>query len=189
MGAPTGTNVPGAGSAPAMAAGGGTNQPGRGGPTGGRGGGFGGGADLFTDTLLNEIIPMVDSTYRTIPDREHRAMAGLSMGAGQTFQIVLNHPETFSGMGAFSGGAGGIDDLKSAYNGIFADAGAINNKIKVMFFSMGTAENLTAADNLDKLLTDAHINHVYYKSPGTAHEWQSWRRSLHEFAPLLFQTP
>ena len=57
-----------------------------------------------------------------------------------------------------------------------------------MFFSMGTAENLTATRNLDKLLTDAHINHVYYESPGTAHEWQTWRRSLHQFAPLLFQT-
>jgi enterochelin esterase family protein len=178
MGAPAGTNAPG-----------GTNQPGRGGPSGGRGGGFGGAANLFTDTLLHEIIPIVDSTYRTIPDREHRAMAGLSMGAGQTFQIVLNHPETFSAMGAFSGGANGVDDLKTAYNGIFADAGAFNKKIKVMFFSMGTAENLAAAHNLDKLLTDAHISHVYYESPGTAHEWQSWRRSLHEFAPLLFQTP
>ncbi len=174
MGAPAGTNAPG-----------GTNQPGRGGPPGG----FGGAANLFTDTLLHEIIPMVDATYRTIPDREHRAMAGLSMGAGQTFQIVLNHPETFSAMGAFSGGARGIDDLKTAYNGIFTDADAFNKKIKVMFFSMGTAEELTAAHNLDKLLTDARIHHVYYESPGTAHEWQSWRRSLHEFAPLLFQTP
>jgi len=193
MGAAAGTNAPAGSSAPAMAAGGGTNQPGRGAPfgagRGGRGGGFGGGANLFTDTLLHEIIPMVDATYRTIPDREHRAMAGLSMGAGQTFQIVLNHPETFSAMGAFSGGSGGITDLKTAFNGLFADAGAFNQKIKVMFFSMGTAENLTAARNLDKLLADAQINHVYYESPGTAHEWQSWRRSLHEFAPLLFQTP
>ena len=149
----------------------------------------GGGANLFADTLLHEIIPMVDSTYRTMPDREHRAMAGLSMGAGQTFQIALNHPETFAAVGAFSGGAGSITNLKTDCNGLFADADAFNRKIKVMFFSMGSAENLTAARNLDKLLADAHLHHVYYESPGTAHEWQSWRRSLREFAPLLFQTP
>jgi enterochelin esterase family protein len=141
----------------------------------------------FTDTLLHEIIPMVDSTYRTIPDREHRAMAGLSMGAFQTYQIVLNHPDTFSAMGAFSGGAGGITNLTTVFNGLFADADIFNKKIPVMFFSMGTAESLTATRNLDKLLTEAHINHVYYESPGTAHEWQTWRRSFQQFAPLLFQ--
>jgi enterochelin esterase family protein len=157
----------------------------------GRGGfpGFGGVASLFPDTLLHEIIPMIDSTYRTIPDREHRAMAGLSMGAFQTYQIVLNHPDTFSVMGAFSGGAGGITNLETAYNGLFADADAFNIKITVMFFSMGTAENLTATRKLDKLLSDAHINHVYYESPGTAHEWQTWRRSFYHFTPLLFQNP
>ncbi len=157
----------------------------------GRGGfpGFGGPAALFPDTLLHEVIPMIDSTYLTIPDREHRAMAGLSMGAFQTYQIVLNHPDTFSAMGAFSGGAGGITNLETSYDGLFADANAFNQKIKVVFFSMGTAENLTATRSLDKLLTDAHIDHVYYESPGTAHEWQSWRRSFYQFAPLLFQNP
>ena len=173
MGLPAGTNAPT-----------GTNQP-----------AFGRGAfglmsaatTRFADTLLHEIIPMIDSTYRTIPDREHRAMAGLSMGAFQTYQIVLNHPDTFCAMGAFSGGAGGITNVNTAYNGLFADADAFNQKINVMFFSMGTAENLTATRNLDKLLSDAHINHVYYESPGTAHEWQSWRRSFYQFAPLLFR--
>ncbi|MGA2280783.1 MAG: alpha/beta hydrolase-fold protein [Verrucomicrobiota bacterium] len=175
MGLPAGTNAPA-----------GTNQP----PFGrGAFGLMSAATSRFADTLLHEIIPMVDSTYRTIPDREHRAMAGLSMGAFQTYQIVLNHPDTFCAMGAFSGGSGGITNLTTAYNGLFADADAFNKKINVMFFSMGTAENLTATRNLDKLLTDAHINHVYYESPGTAHEWQSWRRSFYQFAPLLFQKP
>ena len=132
---------------------------------------------------------MVDSTYRSIPDREDRAMAGLSMGAGQAYQIALNHPETFSAMGAFSGGNGGITNLNTAFNGLFADSEGFNNKFKVMFFSMGTAENLSATRALDKLLSGAHITHVYYESSGTAHEWQTWRRSLHEFAPLLFKSP
>jgi len=170
---PAGTNAPA-----------GTNQP----PFGrGAFGLMSAATSRFADTLLHEIIPMIDSTYRTIPDREHRAMAGLSMGAFQTYQIVLNHPDTFCAMGAFSGGAGGITNLNTAYNGFFADADAFNKKINVMFFSMGTAENLTATRNLDKLLADAHINHVYYESPGTAHEWQSWRRSFYQFAPLLFR--
>jgi enterochelin esterase family protein len=146
----------------------------------------------FANTLLHEIIPMIDSTYRTISDRDHRAMAGLSMGAGQAFQIVMNNPDTFSAMGAFSGGARGVTNLAAAYNGIFTNADAFNKKIQVMFLSMGTAENptnLIATRKLDKKLTAAHINHVYYESPGTAHEWQSWRRSLYHFAPLLFQNP
>jgi enterochelin esterase family protein len=146
----------------------------------------------FANTLLHEIIPMIDSTYRTISDRDHRAMAGLSMGAGQAFQIVMNNPDTFSAMGAFSGGARGVTNLAAAYNGIFTNADAFNKKIQVMFISMGTAENptnLIATRKLDKKLTAAHINHVYYESPGTAHEWQSWRRSLYHFAPLLFQNP
>ncbi len=177
MGAPAGTN------APAMASAG-TNQP-----ASGRFGLMSAATTRFAGTLLHEIIPMVDSTYRTIPDREHRAMAGLSMGAFQTYQIVLTHPDTFCAMGAFSGGAGGITNLTTAYNGLFTNAEAFNNKITVMFFSMGTAENLAATRNLDKLLADAHINHVYYESPGTAHEWQTWRRSFYQFAPLLFQNP
>jgi enterochelin esterase family protein len=183
MGAPAGTNAPTETNTPAVA-GAGTNQP-----AFSRFGLMSAATSRFSNTLLHEIIPMIDSTYRTIPDREHRAMAALSMGAFQTFQIVLNHPDTFSAMGAFSGGAGGITNLNTAYNGFFADADAFNKKINVMFFSMGTAENLTATRNLDKLLADAHINHVYYESPGTAHEWQSWRRSFYQFAPLLFRNP
>jgi enterochelin esterase family protein len=176
MGAPAGTNsLPRPGN--------GTNAP-----APGRFGLMNAATARFTDTLLHEIMPMIDSTYRTIPDREHRAMAGLSMGAFQTYQIVLNHPDNFSAMGAFSGGAGGITNLARVFNGLFADADAFNKKIPVMFFSMGTAENLTATRNLDKLLTEAHINHVYYESPGTAHEWQTWRRSFYQFAPLLFQS-
>jgi enterochelin esterase family protein len=184
MGAPGGTNPPAGSNAPATVNAE-TNQP------SGRGG-FGlmsAATAHFADRLLPEIIPMIDSTYRTIPDREHRAMAGLSMGAFQTYQIVLNHSDAFCAMGAFSGGAGGITNLQTAYNGLFADADAFNKRIPVMFFSMGTAENLTATRNLDKLLTDAHINHRYYESPGTAHEWQTWRRSFFRFAPLLFQEP
>jgi enterochelin esterase family protein len=152
----------------------------------------------FEQILLTEIIPMIDSTYRTIPDREHRAMAGLSMGAGQTMQIGLAHPETFAYFGAFSGGVRGQGatagapgsnlDLKTAYNGVFADADAFNKRTRVLYISMGTTEpGITNSRAFHTALTDGGIKHVYYESEGTAHEWQTWRRSLHGFAPLLFQ--
>lgn len=141
----------------------------------------------FEQVLLTEIIPMVDRTYRTIPDREHRAIAGLSMGAGQAFTIGFGHLDTFAYIGAFSGG-GARGDLKTAYNGVFADPAALNQKLHVLFVSIGTTENVANARSFHASLDSAGVRHTYYESEGTAHEWQTWRRSLHEFAPLLFRT-
>jgi enterochelin esterase-like enzyme len=146
----------------------------------------GGPAQYFEQVLLTEIIPTIDGRYRTIADREHRAMAGLSMGAGQTMQIGLTHLDTFAYLGAFSGG-GARGDLNTAYNGVFADAQALNQKLKVFFLSVGTTENVERARQFHADLEGAGVRHVYYESPGTAHEWHTWRRSLHEFAPLLFR--
>lgn len=175
-----GTNAP----APPIA---GTNQPGRGGF--GRGPGmFGGPAGLFADTLLNEIIPMIDSTYRTIPDREHRGMAGLSMGGMQTRAIAMSHLDTFSHVGIFSGG--NLGEL-TATNSPLANPTEFNRLVKVAFVSYGSVEG--GANGLksyhDALVAAGITNMSYYVSPGTAHEWQSWRRSFLQFAPLLFQNP
>ncbi len=165
---------------------GGTNQFGRGGF--GRGGfpGFGGPAGLFPDTLLHEIIPMIDSTYRTIPDREHRALAGLSMGGMQTRSIGLAHLDTFSSIGVFSGG-----DLGSltATNSPLANPAEFNRLVKVAFVSFGSVEGgaATLPAYHDSLVAAGITNMSYYISPGTAHEWQTWRRSFYQFAPLLFQ--
>lgn len=147
----------------------------------------GGPAQFFEQVLLTEIIPMIDRSYRTIPDREHRAMAGLSMGAGQTMQIGLTHLDTFAYLGAFSGGGPRGGDLNTAYDGVFADAPALNQKLKVFFLSIGMTENVERARQFHQALEEAGVRHVYYESPGTAHEWHTWRRSLHEFAPLLFR--
>lgn len=143
-------------------------------------------AQFFEQVLLQEVIPTMDRTFRTIADREHRAMAGLSMGAGQTMQIGLTHLDTFAYLGSFSGG-GPRGDLRSAYNGALADAGTLNLKLKVLFLSVGTAENVEIARRFHASLDSAGVRNIYYESPGTAHEWLTWRRSLKQFAPLLFK--
>jgi enterochelin esterase family protein len=151
----------------------------------------------FEDVVINDLIPMVDSTYRTIPDRDHRAMAGLSMGGMQTFQITLNHLDKFAYIGGFSGAGGRFGppgatplDLKESYNGVFSNPAAFNKKVKLVWVGVGTAEPKNMHDGIvafHEALEQAGIKHVFYESPGTAHEWQTWRRDLKEFAPLLFQ--
>jgi len=140
----------------------------------------------FERVLLDEVIPMVDAGYRTIADREHRAMAGLSMGGGQTLSIGLTHLDTFSALGVFSG-ARGANDIKTAYNGVFADADVFNKKMQAFYVSIGTTENTQGARSFHTALDAQGIKHTYFESEGTAHEWQTWRRSFHGFAPLLFQ--
>lgn len=141
----------------------------------------------FEPILLNEVIPMIDASYRTIADRDHRAMAGLSMGGAQTMYIGMSHLDTFSAFGVFSG-VFGVGDLKSAYNGVFANAESFNQRVRTFYFSVGTTENVDGPRALHKALQDQGIHHVYFESQGTAHEWQTWRRSFNGFAPLLFKT-
>ncbi len=143
-------------------------------------------ADGFTKTLLEDIIPMIDASYRTLADQEHRAMAGLSMGGMQTRIITLAHPDVFSHVGMFSGGSINIDDVNNAPG--------FKEKVKLLFISYGSRElenGRTRFGGDPKANTDAlkeaGMNTHFYISPLTAHEWQSWRRSLHEFAQLLFQ--
>jgi enterochelin esterase family protein len=148
----------------------------------------------FDRILLGEVIPMIDATYRTRADREHRGMAGLSMGGAQTMYIGLSHMETFSSFGVFSGviggggsGGGGATDLKTAYGGVFADADAFNSKVRAFYVSIGTTENVQGPRTFHKALDEHGIKHTYFESQGTAHEWQTWRRSFYGFAQLLFQ--
>ncbi len=161
----------------------GTNAPRRGGP-----GLFGGAAGRFADTLIHEIIPMIDATYRTIPDREHRALAGLSMGGMQTRMIGMSHLETFSELGIFSGGT--LGEL-TATNSPLANPAEFNRLVKVAFISYGSVEGgaKSLAAYHEALVSAGITNLTCYISPGTAHEWQSWRRSFYQFAPLLFQNP
>jgi len=147
----------------------------------------------FEDDVTQALIPFVDKTYRTLADRDHRAMAGLSMGGFQTFQITTKHLDLFSHIGGFSGIGGMLDDrkwdLKTDFNGIFADPASFAKKVHLLYFGVGTVEPerfMTRIRSLHTALTEAGVQHVYWESPGTDHEWQTWRRNLKGFAPLLF---
>lgn len=145
-------------------------------------------ADGFKKTMLEDIIPMIDANYRTQADQAHRAMSGLSMGGMQTRIITLASPDKFSHVGIFSGGSISMEDVKNAPG--------FKEKVKLVFVSYGSRELENRRPggpfggdpkvNTDSLKT-AGINTHFYVSPLTAHEWQSWRRSLYEFAPLLFK--
>ena len=146
------------------------------------------GAD-FTPILLTEIIPYIETNYRVLTDRENRAMAGLSWGGFQTFNTALPNLDKFSYIGGFSG-AGGINlnELSSAYNGAFADINEFNKLVPVLFMGIGSEERPERTKNLADGLKAAGVEGVvYYESPGTAHEWLTWRRCLNEFVPLIFK--
>jgi enterochelin esterase-like enzyme len=142
-------------------------------------------ADGFKKTLLQDIIPMIDSSFRTIPDQAHRAMAGLSMGGMQTNAIAMETLDVFGWVGLFSGGT--VGDPATAHNGVMANAKEFNKKMKLIFQSCGSKERPEGVKASYDQLKAAGINTAMYVSEGTAHEWQTWRRSLHEFAPLLFK--
>ena len=153
---------------------------GRGGPGGpGRGRGFVMTNTPFEHVLVEEMIPFFDANFRTIADQPHRGMAGLSMGGMYTHGITLAHLDKFSHIGMFSGGSIAPSEVK--------DMADFKKKVKLVFVGYGSRENGAAGKTNVEELKKAGVNAVYYESPLTAHEWLSWRRDLHEFAPLLFQ--
>ena len=166
--------------------------------------------------MINDLIPWVDSHFRTIADKDHRAMAGLSLGGMQTATVTMANLDKFSYIGLFSGGAamgfgggrgrGGAPaaapapaptaapaapDFNTIYNRQMADPADFNRKVKVLFMSFGTEPPLENPEGLkrhqDHLVAHGITNSYVYLSPGTTHEWQSWRRSLYTFAQLLFK--
>lgn len=149
-------------------------------------------SNVFPDVLVKEVIPMIDKSFRTLTDRDDRAMAGLSMGGFQTFQTTMTNLDKFAYIGGFSG-AGRLQpgaDIKQLYNGEWANPDAFNKKMKVVYVSIGTKEPermYTGVNGFHQALEKAGIKHVYYESPGTAHEWQTWRRSLRQYASLVFK--
>jgi enterochelin esterase family protein len=119
-------------------------------------------------------------------------MAGLSMGGMQTFAITLNHLDKFAYIGGFSGaggGFGGAIDVKTVNHGVFADPAAFNQKVHLLWLGTGSAEPANMHASVAKYrnaLEQGGIKTVFYESPGTAHEWLTWRRDLKEFTQLLF---
>jgi len=144
----------------------------------------------FQTVLVNELIPYIDTNFRTLSDQPNRAMAGLSMGGMETRWITLANVDTFSQIGLLSGGSISMDDV--------SNTPGFKEKVKLVFVSYGSRElegnrgggrNPLGGDPKAnaEALKQAGINSIFYVSPDTAHEFLSWRRSLREFAPLLFQ--
>ena len=146
-------------------------------------------SEAFRALVLDDLVPMVDATYRTLADREHRAVAGLSMGGRQALHVGLSQLDTFASIGAFSGALFDPLDPQTAFNGVFRDPVAFNERVRLLWLSAGTAEVrfVEALHRLHETLEPIGIRHELYISEGTSHEWQTWRRSLHAFAPLLFR--
>jgi enterochelin esterase-like enzyme len=135
----------------------------------------------FGKIVTEELIPYIDSNFRTLTDQPNRAMAGLSMGGAQTRQITLANLDKFSHIGMFSGGSIAANDPA------LSDPDAFKKKVKLVFVSYGGREKTETAKANAAALEKLGVRSVYYESPETAHEWQSWRRSLYQFAPLLFR--
>lgn len=131
--------------------------------------------DGFQTVLVDELIPYVDANFRTLANHANRAMAGLSMGGMETKTITLNKPEVFSHYALLSGGTYKPEDIKE------------KSKVKLIFLSCGSKERPDGVKNAVTGLKDAGFNAISYVSEGTGHEFQTWRRSFKELAPLLFK--
>jgi enterochelin esterase-like enzyme len=142
-------------------------------------------ADSFSDLVVSDLIPFIDATFRTIADREHRAIAGLSMGGGQAMRIGLGHLDKFAWIGTFSGAVRDFN-IESSYGGTLRDAAGANQRLRLLWIGCGTEDRLIqSARELHQSLTQHQIEHVWYEIPGS-HEWQVWRKHLHDFVPRLF---
>jgi enterochelin esterase-like enzyme len=129
----------------------------------------------FQTVLTDELVPYVDAHFRTLADRSHRAMAGLSMGGMETHAVTLNKPDEFGYYALLSGGTYSPAELKD------------KTKPELIFLSCGSRERPDGVKNATIALKTAGYNAVSFVSENTAHEFLTWRRSLHELAPLLFQ--
>ena len=142
--------------------------------------------DAFEKVMVEESVPTFDARLRTIADREHRAICGLSLGGFQSYTIGLDHPELFGWIGGFSGSGRGPGDRRDSE----MYPTSINDQYHLLYISIGTDEPAGMYQGIYDLhvaLDSLGVNHVYYESPGTGHEWLTWRRSLHQFAPMLFR--
>jgi enterochelin esterase family protein len=156
-------------------------RPGAGGP-----GGMASFWDGFGSVIIKDLIPTIDASFRTLADRENRAMAGLSLGGTQTYQITQANLDKFANIGIFSAPFG-FPGVETGYNGLLAKPAEFEKQVKVFYISMGSKEGPQTGRSIHEQLEKAGIKHVYFEAPGTAHEFQTWRKSLYGFTQLLFQ--
>jgi enterochelin esterase-like enzyme len=141
----------------------------------------------FGRDLLEDVIPLVQSRYRTVVDRDHRAIVGLSMGGGQALNIGLNHVDLFSYVGGFSSGLGNVAEFPKTYASLIAHADTANKKLRLVWVGCGKEDGaFGASKSFAEFLTAHRIAHTFRETDG-AHTWMVWRRYLNEISPLLFQ--
>jgi enterochelin esterase family protein len=137
-------------------------------------------AQAIEKELLNGVKPIVEKKYRVLTDRQHRAIAGLSMGAAQSLSIGLHNLDQFAYIGAFSGGGNKAEWEKT-------DPAVLNSKLKVLWLGCGTEDAIyPSVKSMDDLLTQKKVKHVFNPSGG-GHSWPNWQVYLSKYAPLLFR--
>jgi enterochelin esterase family protein len=143
----------------------------------------------IAEVTVKEVVPAIDANFRTISDRDHRAIAGLSMGSMQALSTGLHNLDTFSAIGAFSRPPIDHFDVQTIYGGVLADPAALNKKLHLFWFGAGTEETgiFNSLKASRAALDQVGIRYTYVEYPGLAHEWQNWRKQLNDFAPMLFQ--
>jgi enterochelin esterase family protein len=140
----------------------------------------------FSKDLLGDVIPFIDSHYRTLADRDHRAIIGLSMGGGESLSIGLNHLELFSYVAGFSAGLNRTADFSQPYASLIADPAASNQQLHLLWIGCGRDDGLfPTSKRFSDFLTAHQIKHTFWESSGE-HTWTNWRHYLNEVAPLLF---
>jgi len=146
-------------------------------------------APTYGEVVATDLLPAIDAHYRTLTGRDHRAIAGLSLGAAYAMQVGMSHLDTFSYFGSFSGTVMRDLDARTSYGGVLSNGAEFNKKCHLLFIAAGTAEQsrMDAARHARAELDKVGVKYVPFDSMGTAHEWLTWRRDLHEFAPRLFQ--
>ena len=139
----------------------------------------------FYPVLLGDLIPYIDANFRTKTDRDNRAMAGLSWGGHQTFDVALTNLDKFAWIGTFSGAIFGLD-INTAYNGVFTNPDEFNKKIHYFYMNWGSDDFIKGQPLVDQLRQQG-IKVDASESAGTGHEFLTWRRGLKEFIPHLFK--
>ncbi len=148
--------------------------------------GFASVTQQFSKDLLGDLVPYVQSHYRVYTDRDHRAVAGLSMGGIESLEIGLNHLDQFSYVGGFSAAITPATFAKD-FAAIQADPMAANRQLHLLWIGCGTEDGLFASSqSFSRFLDDAQVKHTFYKVPGV-HSWIVWQQFLYEFAPQLFR--
>jgi enterochelin esterase family protein len=146
----------------------------------------GGDDNKFSEVMLTELIPEINNSFRTIRSREGRAIAGLSMGAGQAMQIGLDNLDVFSALGAFSGGVRNFD-RETSFAGVFKDVEKLNDQLKLFWIGCGNLDR--SFEHISKFheeLKTYGVKHIWHEMDGS-HEWQVWRHHFYEFAQRVFK--